>query len=255
MAPMTFESVFSDLQRATKDLVGAQLVWKDAEPGFWSRWGREIGQHLDPRCIEIKTEAEKMEVCCRFENDLELLKAPLASKTCPFGLSEWRWPIYGEGRLLGNLLIGLWEGKDEKLSEAKPLMKLLEAWIPLLVKARLGEEEDRVDDAIIVKAIAYMDENLRADLRLEAVAKAVSRSSSRLRHLFVEKTGKTYSDWLRSRLMKESARRLILNPKSRSLDVALELGWKDERYFNTVFRRYHGDPPGRWRRQVMSLEG
>jgi AraC-like DNA-binding protein len=50
----------------------------------------------------------------------------------------------------------------------------------------------------------------------------------------------------------EAAKRLLLQTSRELLDIALTVGFQTQAHFSTVFKRFVGETPGRWRRAQLA---
>lgn len=101
-------------------------------------------------------------------------------------------------------------------------------------------------DARLREARSLLSEDLSRPLDLEAVARSVNLSPSRLRSLFREETGLTpaqYLKCLRMRRAEQLIRQTFLNLK----EIMLRVGIADESHFVRDFRKTYGLSPMRYR--------
>jgi len=89
------------------------------------------------------------------------------------------------------------------------------------------------------------------DLSVADVARELSISESRARHLFIELFGETFSDYLR-RVRLKHAEALLVTTDLSIPQVAAASGFNQAAYFHTVFRRGTGMTPMAYRRQKRS---
>jgi AraC family transcriptional regulator, arabinose operon regulatory protein len=96
------------------------------------------------------------------------------------------------------------------------------------------------------QAIDLLSEDLTRDVVIEALARAVNLSPSRLRHLFKDGTGVTPAQYLK-RLRFERARELLDGSFLRLKEVLPQVGISDESHFVRDFKKKHGMPPMKYR--------
>jgi len=87
------------------------------------------------------------------------------------------------------------------------------------------------------KAVEYVCYNYAQPLTVEAIAKAVSVSSSHLAHLFRVATGMTVKQYL-TEVRIEVAKRLLTNTNNTLDSIAESIGFCNASHFSRVFRRY-----------------
>lgn len=96
------------------------------------------------------------------------------------------------------------------------------------------------------QAIDLLTEDLTREVDIEALARSVDLSSSRLRHLFKDETGFTPAQYLK-RLRFERARELIDGSFLRLKEVLPQVGISDESHFVRDFKKKHGLSPIKYR--------
>lgn len=101
------------------------------------------------------------------------------------------------------------------------------------------------------QAIDLLSEDLSRNVDIEALAKSVDLSSSRLRHLFKDETGVTPAQYLKQ-LRLERARELIDGSFLRLKEVMPQVGISDESHFVRDFKKKHGLPPIKYRHRKRS---
>lgn len=96
------------------------------------------------------------------------------------------------------------------------------------------------------QAIDLLSEDLTREVDIDALARSVDLSSSRLRHLFKDETGLTPAQYLK-RLRFERATELIDGSFLRLKEVLPLVGITDESHFVRDFKKKHGLPPIKYR--------
>lgn len=158
---------------------------------------------------------------------------------------------------LGQLLAGaeLWD-KSERLiftdSIGRAIVsRLVEQWfsVPIASPRRApGLPKWRLR-----RATEYIDANLGERIRLGDMAESAGLSRMHFAAQFRLSTGVSPHEYvLRKRL--EAAQYLLLNSERNTLDIALSCGFNSQAHFISVFSRYMGDTPCRWRRNALKDE-
>jgi Response regulator containing CheY-like receiver domain and AraC-type DNA-binding domain len=112
------------------------------------------------------------------------------------------------------------------------------------------ENADKIE-SYIAKAKTYVNTYFVDDISLIDCAKSVGISSYYLSHIFKNKTGKTFVEYLSIVRMIE-AKRLLANPNLTIRDIAERCGYYNITYFCKVFKRCTGKTIGEFRRQEMN---
>lgn len=114
------------------------------------------------------------------------------------------------------------------------------------------EEGKQSNDALIQKAIDYINANYSQDLSRETVANAVYLSPSHFSYLFKQHTGVSFIDYLTTVRMQNSIE--LLKTQMRINDIAEKVGYQNRNRFSINFREYTGYTPTEYRRQILSME-
>ncbi|MFC5263308.1 helix-turn-helix domain-containing protein [Kribbella qitaiheensis] len=136
--------------------------------------------------------------------------------------------------------------QDSVLPQGEPLaFNALEA--ALLWCDTQNPKAARLDDRLL-RAIEFVDRNLRGDLTVAALARASNLSISRFAHLFRTQLGVTPQQFVERRRL-DAARRLLELTTRPIASVAAETGFPNPLYFSTRFRRHTGLSPTEYRRR------
>jgi AraC family transcriptional regulator of arabinose operon len=110
--------------------------------------------------------------------------------------------------------------------------------IVLLLAQRLHKRIDpRIEETLHLLA-----SNMREPVRIDALARAVGLSPSRLAHLFKETTGYSIIDTL-NRMRVEQAAMLLTHTDRTATEVALDVGFQNYNHFINQFRKRFGTSP------------
>ena len=109
--------------------------------------------------------------------------------------------------------------------------------------------EDSVSVARIKKAIRYMNENYRAKIGLEDIARACNLSRSEFCRCFKRITRQTPFDYLMDLRIRKSVR-LLENEGCTVTEAALASGFSGSSYYAEVFRRYMHCTPREYIKKV-----
>jgi AraC family transcriptional regulator len=99
----------------------------------------------------------------------------------------------------------------------------------------------------IVKAIAYIDNNLDADLSLEKMAEIAMYSSFHFHRIFKLITGETLQNYIIRKKIEKSAFYLAVKKDIELKDIYLDLGFSNHSVFSKTFKKYYGVSPTAFR--------
>lgn len=154
--------------------------------------------------------------------------------------SEWQVPLRGNALPDSRMLLR-WQARLTRwFADALPDVDSI-----LNEQARTHAQFATVFDLI--------DENLTADLRMEALAKAYGGSVQTFSRNFSKVLGQSPKTYLNSRL-NQRAILLVLSSALTMKEIAAELHFSDEYYFSRFFTKMNGNSPSRYRSD-MRLRG
>ncbi|WP_066633593.1 response regulator transcription factor [Desulfolucanica intricata] len=108
------------------------------------------------------------------------------------------------------------------------------------------------EQLIIKRAQEYILKNYQNEITLSQVAAHVHLSNSYFSRFFKRKTGSSFVEYLGKLRLKE-ARKLLVS-SDRSIDeIALAVGFKNNSYFTSVFKKYEGITPSEYRIKATNL--
>ncbi|WP_019909501.1 response regulator transcription factor [Paenibacillus sp. HW567] len=113
-----------------------------------------------------------------------------------------------------------------------------------LLKERSPYSSPNVIDNVKV----YLHRNYLQDLTLEKVSSLFFMNSSYLSHLFKEKTGENFTDYI-NKLRIEDAKALLKTTDDKVYIIANALGFENEKYFFRLFKKSTGLTPEAYRNQ------
>lgn len=139
----------------------------------------------------------------------------------------------------------------DKLEDAGRLLTiaanfLVDATRKMAVQRAIEEERNRP----VAEAMRLIDRRFQEDLKVSEAARHVYLSPSYFSRLFRRATGMTFVDFLTMRRIEE-ARNLLLTTKMKVIDIAFQVGYADQSYFNKKFRELVGVTPGEFRGQSI----
>ncbi len=139
----------------------------------------------------------------------------------------------------------------QELSRLESMDDLAHAFTTALDKLLRRVEPPQVESTSgnsLLRAKAYVDENLAEDLKLADVAKRAGVSRAQLQRIFSQTLGMSYSAYLTTARM-QKAKALLAGTDRPITDIAFDVGYNDSNYFSTAFRKHEGITPRQYRKQ------
>ncbi|WP_404457377.1 GyrI-like domain-containing protein [Oceanobacillus kapialis] len=102
-------------------------------------------------------------------------------------------------------------------------------------------------------SLAYMEEQLDAELNVEDIAKVACMSKFHYQRMFTMLTGFTVAEYIRKRRLTLAAQEL-LHANTKIIDVALKYGYETPESFSKAFRKVHGISPSTVRKHGQPLK-
>lgn len=112
----------------------------------------------------------------------------------------------------------------------------------------LIEFENKQFSPIIRHILQYLSEHYNHDVSLDTLANMVQTNPSYLSRVFKEQTGYRISDYI-TNIRIEKAKELLIDDHLRTKDVALAVGYANERYFSQLFKKITGMSPTHYKKQ------
>jgi two-component system response regulator YesN len=119
----------------------------------------------------------------------------------------------------------------------------------LLIVKQLNEKKNT--NKLIESALDYIRQNYDKDISRETVANEVYITPGYLSLLFKQKLNMSFLDFLH-KIRIEKACQLLGDPGKRVADIALQVGYNDEKYFFQVFKKYMRMTPKQFRNTTTS---
>lgn len=108
--------------------------------------------------------------------------------------------------------------------------------------------DDRVMlNKIIIDVVKYIQENIGGNLTLESLANIAHIHPNYLCSMFKNETGRNLLDYI-IYLRVEKAKALLKNTDYKIYSIVQEVGYRDERHFKNIFKKYVGCTPNQYRK-------
>lgn len=146
---------------------------------------------------------------------------------------------------------------DESIRDCY-LESLIVAVLARLISGRKCAEEKKSIEPGLVRwrlrrAIDFIEANLNEPITLTDMAKHAGLSRMHFAAQFRLSTGLAPHIFLTSRRM-ERAKNMLRDSHLEIVDIAATVGIQSQAYFTTVFRKYTGTTPSRWRRDARAVD-
>ena len=113
--------------------------------------------------------------------------------------------------------------------------------------------ERRAADDSIAKACNYINNHLGDEFTYRDVAEFVHLSPRHFIRRFRSEMGETFTDYL-MRVRVEGAQRLMDAGQANATDVSAAVGYRDDKYFQKLFKRHVGCTPREYERRKQGEE-
>ncbi|MFV0381104.1 MAG: response regulator [Breznakia sp.] len=102
----------------------------------------------------------------------------------------------------------------------------------------------------IIKILSFIHENYDKEINLNETAFQMEVSESYLSRLFREETSYSFHEYLTIYRIKIACE-MLKDPNIKIYEVALATGYREQRYFSIVFKKYMGVTPGHYKEQFL----
>ena len=112
---------------------------------------------------------------------------------------------------------------------------------------RQESREEAHRNHLVEKVMLYMKNNLSSELRIDDLSMMAFLSSNHFCKLFKDSTGMTVIEYAQ-KIRIEEACRLLRETHMRIIDIAAEVGYRDVKFFNQIFKRITHETPSSYRK-------
>ena len=132
------------------------------------------------------------------------------------------------------------------LQDVDSTVRYLTRIIDKALEMRNSNVKKKYND-VVEKVLEYINEHYGdEDLSLNSLASYVNFSPNHLSMMFSQQTGMSFIKYLTDYRMNK-AKELLRCTNKRSVDISLEVGYKDPHYFSYCFKKYQGVTPTQYR--------
>ena len=132
------------------------------------------------------------------------------------------------------------------VSEVNKLLYELLCSYPFIRESENGQKQKRARQERMQRILDYIDQHYTERLYLSELAQREQLSLTYLSHFFKDSLQMSFQDYLMS-LRCERARQLLLLTDLNLLDISMDCGFSDIKYFHHGFRRQYGCTPREFR--------
>lgn len=123
-------------------------------------------------------------------------------------------------------------------------------WILALNESISSQDDYRISDQKMKKAIAYIQENYNSDINMAVVSNYVSMNYSLFSFSFKQYTGKNFVNYLKE-LRVEEAKKMLAETDMKVIEISQCVGYDNEKHFMKLFKNYCGVSPTEYRKNMQ----
>jgi len=212
--------------------------------------------------MKVKRDPENLKQCIAEDDGwAERPRTGAIRKVCPFGVEEWRIPIWHRGEYHGTVFVGsTGEEESDRMPTEESCMSLARLIADLYSRYQEQQWEQELgrraeSDPVVAKAMEWIRQQGRVNIRVPDAARVVALSPSRFLHRFHECMDIGFGECVRLLAM-ERALQLVTGTDLRIVEISLELGYANQNHFAQHFKSTHGCTATQARRKAkLALEG
>lgn len=137
------------------------------------------------------------------------------------------------------------ESDDDSAYADAIRVALAARWLKLR-SSEQSESTEALQKWRLKRVLAHIDENLGEAVSLADLARAAGLSRMYFAARFRAATGLRPHDYLLQRRI-DRAKELLSRTEETLVNIALDVGFQTQAHFTTVFKKFVGSTPGRWR--------
>lgn len=128
------------------------------------------------------------------------------------------------------------------------ISKLKLCWIDLMVKLAdvVRQQKENKNNIVMERCLHYIHCHFNEELSLEELANKFHYNASYFSTLFKDYVGMPFTDYITDLRLKY-AHKLLLDSNDKVYVIAQEVGYKDVKYFNKIFKKRYGLTPSECR--------
>ncbi|MDF2652948.1 MAG: two component transcriptional regulator, AraC family [Paenibacillus sp.] len=165
-----------------------------------------------------------------------------------FGFAQKGMRLGARDYLLKPVLV---EDMTSCLQRVIPYLENLKQQANLMeTSAAANNQEAPRELSTVEQVMEYVKAKLPGEVSLQEAAAKVHLNPSYLSHLFKQQTKVNFVDYVMTKRMEE-AKKLLSTTSLRISDIAERLGYSDLSYFSNTFKRFVGQSPSEYRKELI----
>lgn len=104
-------------------------------------------------------------------------------------------------------------------------------------------------DSVLDDILYYIDHNYQTNIKLESIAPLFGYNSAYLGKIFNKTVGESFNSYV-DHIRIEHSKDLLLQNKLKVYEIAEQVGYKNVDYFHKKFKKYVGESPAEFRKQL-----
>ncbi len=135
----------------------------------------------------------------------------------------------------------------------KEYSQLLEIYHSFLMQDINGIQKTAInsDKQNFLKAKNYIEQHYNEDITLNILADYVHMNPYYFSAFFKKNAGENFKDYVRKVRIRH-AHSLLVSTNKKTYEIAVEVGFSDERTFSNVFQKYYHETPSAYRRRIKA---
>lgn len=160
-------------------------------------------------------------------------------------------PIIPNDYTYGFYVIGPYSTEKNNIEDIlyKPIHCLPHLIQLLYVNIEVKEESHNLN---VTKAIKYIDSHYSEDINLDVISKELNLNKTYFCNVFRKTKKKTVIGYLNEKRI-EKGKELLVNTDMSIADIALSIGYSNQNYFNTVFKKKENMTPLEFRNKYKNI--
>lgn len=136
------------------------------------------------------------------------------------------------------------------LQKCETVLQLQESLLSLLNKIIDKINENKNSNHLIRDAVEYIKQHYSEDISLETVARQIYITTGYVSQLFKQEMGVNFLEYLHKYRI-QKAKELFHNRLLRNYEVSVMVGYRDEKYFTQIFKKYTGVTPSQYKESIL----